>query len=417
MGEARRHPRHERVHFVQEFHKRSRLLCPVSGRRRLDGACVLRQRRCHVLSIAKGSRGDDLGRRLAPCRRSIRYFHKYRPAVRDGTEVGAPAGNGPEDISYASTFLDGDVFIGEFNPAVTAFNFEGEIKEIQIYSAALNQAEIQSVALTGVLGNIYVDDDGEVNVSSVDCTGGGLPFFAFDKIQDAEDLASDGDTIFVCPSNDDGGIPFTDEVDGIEAYVEDVVVDVPNLTIVDEGSGTKPVVYGGDVEDGVFNVESTGVTIDGFVVESTATQWGIILEVGSDGSTVKNNEVDGNALGGIRVDSNTNDIGPGNDVHHNDGDGIQVNAGPDNFIEDNGDGSPGGIHDNEGKGIYLTDGADFNTVRRNTVQRNGDSLVDAGIRIDSNNNAIFHNHVSEDNPTAGPATCGILSGPFHSPAW
>ena len=113
----------------------------------------------------------------------------------------------------------------------------------------------------------------------------------------------------------------------------------------------------------------------------------------------------GNELGGILVESNNNDIGPGNSVHDNVGDGIQVTGGPLNDIHDNGDGSPGGIHDNLGVGIYLTDGADDNDVQRNDVVHNGDASGEAGIRVDSDINRIFHNHGS-----GNTTTCGILLG-------
>jgi hypothetical protein len=130
------------------------------------------------------------------------------------------------------------------------------------------------VSVSPVLATTWaVDDDG--TATSTNCSAATA---CNSTIQDAINVASAGDTVIVCPGT----------------YVENVVVNVTNLTVKSASGAASTIVTGASAADSthIFHVTATGVTIGGlgygFTIIGNATSFGTCIAAeGSYGNGLK----------------------------------------------------------------------------------------------------------------------------------
>jgi nitrous oxidase accessory protein len=218
----------------------------------------------------------------------------------------------------------------------------------------------------------YVDDDGGAN---------------FTRIQDAVDNATVGDTIIVR--------------DGI--YVENVDLNVDNLTIKSGNGSASTIVQAADSSDHVFEVRADNVAISGFTVMNANGSGIAGIYLYSDHCTISNNNASNNYAGiqlryssnnmlsnnsardnnnGIYLLSSTNNTITGNYAYKN-GHGIHLSSSSNNTLTDN------DADYNDWNGICLVQSSDTNTITGNYAYNNWDGIF---ISTYSSDNTIIGNY-------------------------
>ena len=191
----------------------------------------------------------------------------------------------------------------------------------------------------------YVDDSGGAD---------------FTKIQDAIDVATDGDTIIVYSGT----------------YYEHVYANKQlNLTGID-----MPVVDAQGSTIYAIELKASGCVLDGFVAQNSHGPWsyqaGVGIKVISNRNIISNNNISKNGFG-ILIDSSSNNILAGNNVSNN-GDGIKLSNSNSNTLTGN------ILNSNGYDGIKLSR-SNNNTLTGNIFNSNGLT----GLSLwNSNNNTL-----------------------------
>jgi parallel beta-helix repeat protein len=329
----------------------------------------------------------------------------------DGSEIGT-ANPGPAAIAYGTSVFNGDLSIGSYGNIYSPLaDWRGDIDEVRIYDRALSDDEVKSLYLTGDIGTLFVDDDGEVGLgTSVDCDGTGVS--VYDVIQDAVDAAGSGDTISVCPGT----------------YTENVDVTKDDLTIVSTGGSSVTTVDGSGAADEVFEIIADDVTIMGFEIKKGGSDGGIRFR-GND-NVFAYNDVHDNSLYGIvawdlGVPTSDRNIIRNNHIHHNLRSGVLIGAGGNvgNVVTQN------QVFDNDQGGgfvnIELVNNYRGNVTRNNVYStfsiRSGILLFNWRVDVPVGENTVAQNNVHKaDGATDGGhsfAGIEVLSwtsgGSFH----
>ena len=209
------------------------------------------------------------------------------------------------------------------------------------------------IATCEASGNtIYVDDDGDANYTS---------------IQEAVDVANDGDTIYV--------------YSGI--YYENLVV---NKTINLIGEDKENSIIDGGGNNSVVIISIDGVSISKFTIQNSGSNWhdaGFTINSGQNviAENIINNCNDGIYVDFLGLPSTDNTISR-NAISNNDY-GIWLGALHFNNVNDN------IITDNHLAGIYILQ-SNSNNVTGNTITDNGDEKEGYGIYV----SGAFYNNIS-----------------------
>lgn len=192
---------------------------------------------------------------------------------------------------------------------------------------------------------------------------------------------------------------------------------------IDDAFGMAPGLGNGNLGIHVFGSPTTIIT-DNTVADNVGG--GILLESGSDGSTISGNLVGlgadgeatlGNGGDGIRAANSTSDSVSGNVVANNSGDGIEIagagstgNSVSGNQVGLTAGGTAGG---NSGEGVLVSGGASGTGINDNTIANNGDDGVDvrAGNGNTISGNSIFAN----DGLGIDLASNGVTANDFFDP--
>ena len=223
----------------------------------------------------------------------------------------------------------------------------------------------------------YVNDDGGAGVD-------------FTRIQEAVDVASDGDTIIVYGGTYDENLTINDQLTlrGID------------MPLVDAGENGNVIIVGADgcVVDGFkinrsgYGLEDAGIRVDSNnnVIENNiiSNNWyGIHLREDTSNNTIWDNKVVSNRFIGISLDDETsNNTVLNNTVISNEDDGIDVDESDDNTICNN------NISLNNGLGISIDDWSDDNIINNNTIVWNTKDGIWMGWY--SSNNKIINNEIA-----------------------
>jgi parallel beta-helix repeat protein len=180
----------------------------------------------------------------------------------------------------------------------------------------------------------------------------------YDTIQDAVDLASDGQLIEVCPGD----------------YIENVLVD-KSLTIRSIGSRNNTFVLAADANRPAIHIKKDNVTIDGFTIQRATgpEQAGVYVH----GSVVQNTHILNNALSnnryGLLLEATQGAEITDNLITTNKAHGVYLKNATQSVIQNN------SLTDNQGDGILLKEcqeSADtWTSLQKNHVWGNGGSGI------------------------------------------
>jgi nitrous oxidase accessory protein len=188
----------------------------------------------------------------------------------------------------------------------------------------------------------------------------------YNKIQDAVNNASNGDTVFV--------------YDDSAPYSEKITINV-SIHLIGENRNTTSI-EGGDYAVSIF---ADGVTVSGFRISNVGDFWNCCgFYVTSQGNNISNNNIVNNLrMNGIYLYGASYNTIYGNLIENNNYHGIRIEYASHNMIVNN------RIVNNRGFGILLADSGD-NLIIGNTVKQN----FEDGITLGENcgNNTIFHNN-------------------------
>jgi hypothetical protein len=252
--------------------------------------------------------------------------------------------------------------------------------------------------------NLVVDKDGLASVT--DCNA--LTTTPYTTIHDAVGAAAPGDSIGVCP----------------EAYTENVVVNVPNLTLVGAQAGNPVALrtFSGPFESTVtgiptmgdrpvFQITAPDVTIDGFSVTNvlgvvvTGSAIGIGVRFTGSGARVKNNIIDGVFTADLTSSSSAQ--------------AIYLQQGPDNVVI-SGNAMSHIRSDRSAKGVFIGD-ATGSTNSSDNVLIIGNSISDVtsdsrgayGVLINRGNGLVANSGLV----IQGNTIQGLTGTGFLSPSW
>jgi parallel beta-helix repeat protein len=180
----------------------------------------------------------------------------------------------------------------------------------------------------------------------------------YDTIQDAVDLASDGQLIEVCPGD----------------YIENVLVD-KSLTIRSIGSRNNTFVLAADANRPAIHIKKDNVTVDGFTIQRATgpEQAGVYVH----GSVVQNTHILNNALSnnryGLLLEATQGAEITDNLITTNKAHGVYLKNATQSVIQNN------SLTDNQGDGILLKEcqeSADtWTSLQKNHVWGNGGSGI------------------------------------------
>ena len=191
--------------------------------------------------------------------------------------------------------------------------------------------------------------------------------FYCDTIQEAVDMANDGDTIIVCPGT----------------YRGNIVVDKP-VSILSYGGASETVIEAKDNRKNIVIISANKVNISGFTIKNFKAE-GIYQKYADDCNLSGNNIY--STRNGIHLFSSNNNIISYNTVNLNDNSGILLEYSSNNEIVDN------NASNNMKDGIGLFD-SNNNTIKGNTANSNKQYH---GIELSSsNNNKIVNNNASNN---------------------
>ena len=198
----------------------------------------------------------------------------------------------------------------------------------------------------------------------------------FTRIQDAINISSAGDTIIVTNGS----------------YIENVNVNVTNLTIRSENGSNSTFIRAKSRSDHVFEVTADYVNISGFTIMNATNppNAGIYLGSDVDHCTITDNNVSNNHIGIFMITSCENAV-INNTVRDN-GYGFYLHrSSSNNTITNN------TVFSNEYDGINLRFSC-CNTITNNTVTNNSATYNYAGIHLhSSHDNLIYNNYFNNTN--------------------
>lgn len=189
-------------------------------------------------------------------------------------------------------------------------------------------------------------------------------------IQDAINLASDGDMILVYSGT---------------YYEPNIYVDKEVTIVSDSGPDNTILKPKSETATCGFDVAANNVTINGFKIEGNSNTAGVILET-VDGCTIINNHIL-NSWKGVRLIRSNNNTVSNNKVFANDWGGISLVSSNNNELTDN-------IASDNNYGIQLLLSSNNNSINNNDVYSN---IID-GIRLNQycNYNTLVNNLVSSN---------------------